>query len=426
LEDGEGNSEKKRGNTMKTRAGVTMLFLTAVFVMFGAGQVLAATLVVDDDLAQCPNAGFTTTAGIQLAVNAAAPGDEIRVCPGDYSSTTVDRQLRLRGSTNPVNESECLTGDPGNDPAQDSIVHGGASAAGFVVAANGVEIRMFTVKDATNDAGIRVPNTVSGTVLSLNVIRDNTIGVNLQSNGVTLTSVDHNCIRENNVAGSAAGTGIYSDAGLKNASIDHNTFTGNDEAGITLLRAPLAGLLDLVEVAVNSSKADGDLINITDSTNSAIHHNRATGSAGSAIDIRHGNSGLTVQHNDVRAGADEGIHVFRDLTITGAAINTGLDISYNVAVGNATEGLEVEASSLTSSVISNNMAQGNGTDGLKICSGNTGNSVSNNQLRGNLGPHDCHDSTSPLANTWVNNQGNTQNQAGLCRRATVVAAGDSC
>src|SRR5947209_3951668 len=31
-------------------------------------------LVVDDDLAQCPNANFTTAAGIQLAIEAAAPG----------------------------------------------------------------------------------------------------------------------------------------------------------------------------------------------------------------------------------------------------------------------------------------------------------------------------------------------------------------
>jgi parallel beta-helix repeat protein len=405
---------------MKIKAGLTVLLLTTVLVAFGAGQALAATFVVDDDLAQCPGADFTD---IQSAVNAAAPGDDIRVCPGIYSSTTVDKQLRLMGSTNPVNESECLdpAGDPGNDPAQDSIVQGAASAPGFLVAADGVEIRSFTVKDAANDAGIRVPNTVSGTVLRLNVVRDNTIGVNLQSNGVTLTSVDHNCIRRNNVTGSAAGTGVYSDAGLKNAGITLNTFFDHDEAGITLLKALLAGPLELVEVALNSSKADANFVNITDSTDSAIHHNRATGTdVGSAVDIRHGNSGLIVQHNDLRLGADEGIHVFVDPTVLGATVNTGLDISFNVAVGNATHGLNVRPNSLTSSLISHNMFQGNGDKGIWVRTGSGGNTFQNNDARGNTGV-DCQDDTtgggtSATANTWVNNKGNESMPAGICKK----------
>ena len=41
----------------------------------------AATLVVDDDKVQCPDAGFTS---IQAAVNAANSGDRINVCPGTY------------------------------------------------------------------------------------------------------------------------------------------------------------------------------------------------------------------------------------------------------------------------------------------------------------------------------------------------------
>src|SRR5688572_19660743 len=47
--------------------------------------------IVDDDLAQCPNAAFTS---IQAAVVASGPGDQIRVCPGDYFE-----QVRIEGPT---------------------------------------------------------------------------------------------------------------------------------------------------------------------------------------------------------------------------------------------------------------------------------------------------------------------------------------
>src|SRR5690348_7698571 len=70
---------------------------------------LLATLYVDDDHAQMPNAGFTS---IQAAVNAAHPGDTIRVSPGTYNeSVTVDKQLTILGSQSDVNQT---TGKNGN------------------------------------------------------------------------------------------------------------------------------------------------------------------------------------------------------------------------------------------------------------------------------------------------------------------------
>lgn len=41
----------------------------------------APQIVVDDDRVECPNAAFTR---IQDAVDAAAPGSQIRVCKGTY------------------------------------------------------------------------------------------------------------------------------------------------------------------------------------------------------------------------------------------------------------------------------------------------------------------------------------------------------
>lgn len=55
----------------------------------------SATLVVDDDKVQCPNAGFTS---IQAAVNAASSGDRINVCPGTYrEQVKVTKPLTIRG-----------------------------------------------------------------------------------------------------------------------------------------------------------------------------------------------------------------------------------------------------------------------------------------------------------------------------------------
>jgi parallel beta-helix repeat protein len=57
-------------------------------------------LVVDDDGAQCPGAGYAT---IQAAVNAASPNATIRVCPGTYDEqVTIAKRLKLKGDNGAV------------------------------------------------------------------------------------------------------------------------------------------------------------------------------------------------------------------------------------------------------------------------------------------------------------------------------------
>lgn len=64
----------------------------------------AATLAVDDDGAQCPAAEYTK---VQAAVDAAAPGDTIAICPGIYvegsgstgsNALTITKSLTLKGA----------------------------------------------------------------------------------------------------------------------------------------------------------------------------------------------------------------------------------------------------------------------------------------------------------------------------------------
>ena len=60
-----------------------------------ANETTHHVLLVDDDQQECPNAGFTT---IQTAVNAAAPGDTIQVCPGTYNEQVeIAKRLTLVG-----------------------------------------------------------------------------------------------------------------------------------------------------------------------------------------------------------------------------------------------------------------------------------------------------------------------------------------
>ena len=74
---------------MTIKRGSAVLAALAIALPAAAVGPAAAdsrTLVVDDDMQQCPNAGYTS---INAAITSAAPGDKIRVCPGLYHENVV-------------------------------------------------------------------------------------------------------------------------------------------------------------------------------------------------------------------------------------------------------------------------------------------------------------------------------------------------
>src|SRR5215203_3971695 len=87
------------------RRRVTHACLPAVLLaLLAAPAASAATLSVDDDRKDCTAAGY---ASIQDAIDAAAPGDTIAICPGRYvegngaansNALTVDKTLTLKGA----------------------------------------------------------------------------------------------------------------------------------------------------------------------------------------------------------------------------------------------------------------------------------------------------------------------------------------
>jgi nitrous oxidase accessory protein NosD len=222
---------------MKRLARVTLA--AAAFFAFAGVSPAFATTKVDDDGAQCPDAQFTS---ISAAVAAAAPGESIEVCAGVYNeSVVVDKRLSLKGWTQKLDGGDCLDRSRGIDPSKDTLVQGGLLGPGFWVQANEVEITNFTVQLATNPGngvGIYLSNAFSKYRIKENLVQDNVFGIYLNSNGVEESQVEVNCVRDNNEPGSASGNGVYSDQGVRHATVKDNTFTGHTNASVIFVGRP--------------------------------------------------------------------------------------------------------------------------------------------------------------------------------------------
>jgi parallel beta-helix repeat protein len=385
---------------------VVLAGVVALVVCLGAARAASATLVVDDDGAECPTAPYSE---IDDAVADANPGDTIMVCPGAYAPATISTRLVVRGFTKKLSASDCANDADAQNTAVNSVVEG------LVVTASKVTITGLTLTGADN--GVLVPGGLSSVGVTGNVIELNAVGINLNGGFVT---ADHNCIRHNNEPGSASGTGIYSDQGLKNASIVANAFFDNaDGAAITLV-GDGAGSVSGVKVDRNTSRADGDLISLGGVTDSSITNNTATGSLGSAIFVEEENAGILVDKNTLTDGEDEGIAV----SASAGFESTGLTISNNKVTGNAGAataedvGIAVHADSLLDSTISKNTVTGNLQGGLRLELGNDDNLIEKNKLQKNLGTWDCFDEGT--SSVWKSNKGKTQNVPGLCKGAKTV------
>jgi hypothetical protein len=93
------------------RRAATLALALAATSSLAAGAASASTWTVDDDKAQCPNAGFTS---IQAAVNQAAPHDTVVICDGVYQEQSIPPNSPTQdpsqaGSTNGLTISKPLT-----------------------------------------------------------------------------------------------------------------------------------------------------------------------------------------------------------------------------------------------------------------------------------------------------------------------------
>lgn len=368
--------------------GAAAILLVLLLVPLAPSASAEAVLVVDDDRAQCPGAGYTT---IHSAIAAAAPGETVRVCEGSYHETvTITKNgVRIRG----------------DGPAAVELDGQGVRQRGIVI--DGVEdvtVEGFTVRNHvenvvlvdTLNSAVR-HNVLTGAVDGLvvrrssgNLIEANTAVANTppSGRGIHLTAdADRNIVRHNVTAGNGFGIQLAS-AGRGNVVV-HNLSTGNAFAGISNVSTEATAI----------------------SHNTTSHNDRN----GIVVVRPHGSSAplsAAIEHNHSFANGVAGIALVH---------GGGNAVSHNRLWGNGQDGIALHES--FDNTIEGNHSNGNLLDGIGIKDhpGNplsAGNVVTGNHLSDNA-EHDCHDDsagsgTAGTGNTWTANHAGTENRPGLC------------
>ena len=300
-------------------------------------------LIVDDDgfadaaTGNC-NAVTPTHMMIQTAINAASPGQTIGVCPGLYpeplpAPLTVNKSVTLLGAQSGV-DARTRAAVPITDEAVINDLQGTSISASNVV------MDGFTVQNSTSPAftgfGIWMNPGISGTRLLNNIIQRNIAGIGLANSGGAQAVIEHNWIRDNNAAGGASGTGIYTDqfSGgpvVRNVLIDENRFSGHAGGGaaINLSNTNAAGGVFGLEVSDNEFAANNRAFVLFNTHDSRFHDNRVTGStfvASADVRIFDNNSGLLFTNNDLNNGA--GMHAIR-FSFLGAVGGPSSDVDFH-------------------------------------------------------------------------------------------------
>jgi len=436
-------------------------------------MVAPATLLVDDDLMQCPTAQYTS---IQAAVTAAGPGDHIDVCPGTYTEQVViptgKDNIRLRSTQQwaaVIKAPPVMMLDPLFVPAYTIVRVAGAQNVtilaftitgpgpgtcnslnyGVRVADGGsADILGNHIKDirdappppnvsgCQNGVAVLVGRWIDGTTGSARII-GNVID-SYQKNGPTVDNAgSHAEIAHNRILGvgpsaTIAQNGIQVSRGAT-ADIRQNFVSGNIYAPQTFAAS---GILFFGPGAVFT-----DHNTVTGNDLGVYMDNNATPPFGPGCGTPQGSM---IAHNRIRSSTFDGAGLagLAPCQVTTVQVaynktdqNGGPGASaYDGAHDNAFDNNSVEENEdggillddADNNSVGNNQVRNNGTsagdvtDGIRVNQLSMGNTVHDNHLRDNV-THDCHDNsmgmgTAGTANNWLGNHGETENKTGLCTR----------
>jgi parallel beta-helix repeat protein len=369
------------------------LLAATVAALATAGTALAGaprTLVVDRDGVECANADFTS---IQAAVDAAQPGDLIRVCPDLYAeSVVVDKPLTLKADPDAVEAIDCFQPAQPELPADHYAIvdpAGDGFSVAFTLAADDVELAGFAILGAS--VGVDAPDTFSGYRIHHNLIRLNALfGIEFGSAGARESRVDHNCLRDNryglvseldddstwrgtNIDDAERARRLTMPRNLSNARIDHNhTFRQ-----IVGLEAAGPGLYVGITFDHNVSRADRFGIGLQNSRDSSIAANEIS-STGAGIVVGGENNALQILDNRADAGIQGLGFAAATFFIDRRPLpSSEVVVARNVFTGLTMQAIVVRPSRLTASTFLANVMSNSG-DGIHLQMGNIGNTLSGN------------------------------------------------
>jgi parallel beta-helix repeat protein len=373
---------------------MSLLFVVAAcalaFAAANGAATKSATLVVDRDGVQCANADFSS---IQAAVDAAEPGDRVRVCPDVYAETlTIDKPLTLLGRVGAVEAVGCFADTVSVDSTRQAIVDppGAAFSIGLKLEADDVVLRGLVVQGAS--VGIDASDRYSGYRIHHNLIRQNALfGLDFGSEGTRESRVDHNCIRENryglvseldddfdwrntNLDDAERARRMTIPRDLLNARIDDN-ITFRNTVGLDLAGP---GIHNAVALDHNVSREDSYGIALQNSADSAVTANEIRPVV-AGIAVGGANRRLQIIENQVDAGRQglgfTRVNFFIDWFFDAS---TEVVIANNVFSGLVLQGIVVRAGRVTGSQFLANVTSDNG-DGIHLEGDNTA-----NVFRGNV------------------------------------------
>jgi hypothetical protein len=360
---------------------------------------------------------------IQGAVNAADPGETIRVCPGTYTETVKVQKpaLTILGA----NAGRDATGD---HRGRESIVTNIDAKGTVQLLANDITWDGFTIRgvpNVPNGPGMYTSPTHSGYLVRDTIFLDNGFGLHLGSNGKHPTLVCRNRFTANNEFENPAGAnGIYSDEGAQQVLITSNLFEGHNGAAVFF--ADKGKLQRDVLIEHNKSVDDKTFASIFNSTRMRVTSNWIKARVGdkqfpgpaSAIFIGASNDDIVVQKNKIKSASGNGIHV----TNTNALGKEGPAPTNVIVRKNKVEhaeqfGIEITASGRGQYQVLENRSLTNEV-GLHLGDATVAVLVNGNTALGNE-KFDCQDLTKPVNNTWQDNVGVKSQPAGLCSAPTV-------
>ena len=332
---------------MPTKSAIAVL-CAAASLGLAATPLAAATL--------CVNPGgtggcFSTIGAAIAAADATVETDTIDVAAGTYAELAVipasEDGLTINGPNAGINPCTDTRG-------AEAIVGTAVSPSGAFQVAGGADdatIDGFTIQGVTGGpadlaAGVHALGS-SGTRVVNNIVQNNVIGIAIGGSDVL---VQFNDVRDNNNAGSSAGTGVYSDTGLTGSTIDGNCFTGHQNQTTLLIGSPIvAAAVTDVTLSNNTATSDSGFAFFGGSNHTVTGNSNVDNTIASSYFLG-SVAGAVVNENLSLNGSFSGIRV----NDGGAGASTGITASCNRLVGHDVAAINVEAGTHTGTLPAEN------------------------------------------------------------------------